>query len=168
MEHRYTTAMSRSRRDETGTEARHGFCSPQRQLPISWCTTCAGPARSSNSTWPAWASARGSPTTWFGRYRAPILSWTSTGRRFESRSTTRSNCSTRSPPTSANCLRLFARLNLDLADLFPPLLDVSEAPATGHELVTQLRLLHSTVRRETRPVRPGAAPRCIRCQRNFR
>ena len=36
-------------------------------------------------------------------------------------------------------------LNLDLADLFPPVLDVSEAPATGHELVTQLRLLHSTV-----------------------
>src|SRR5579863_1758295 len=36
-------------------------------------------------------------------------------------------------------------LNLDLADLFPPLLDVSEAPATGQELVTQLRLLHSTV-----------------------
>ena len=36
-------------------------------------------------------------------------------------------------------------LNLDLADLFPPLLDVSEARADGHELVTQLRLLHSTV-----------------------
>jgi hypothetical protein len=36
-------------------------------------------------------------------------------------------------------------LNLDLADLFPPLLDVTEAPATGHDLVTQLRLLHSTV-----------------------
>jgi hypothetical protein len=36
-------------------------------------------------------------------------------------------------------------LNLDLADLFPPILDVSQAPATGHELVTQLRLLHSTV-----------------------
>ncbi len=36
-------------------------------------------------------------------------------------------------------------LNLDLADLFPPLLDVSEAPATGRELVMQLRLLHSTV-----------------------
>jgi hypothetical protein len=36
-------------------------------------------------------------------------------------------------------------LNLDLADLFPPLLDVSEAPATGQDLVTQLRLLHSTV-----------------------
>ena len=36
-------------------------------------------------------------------------------------------------------------LNLDLADLFPPLLDITQAPATGHELVTQLRLLHSTV-----------------------
>ena len=36
-------------------------------------------------------------------------------------------------------------LNLDLADLFPSLLDVSEAPATGQELVTQLRFLHSTV-----------------------
>ena len=36
-------------------------------------------------------------------------------------------------------------LNLDLVDLFPPLLDVSDTPAAGHELVTQLRLLHSTV-----------------------
>ena len=36
-------------------------------------------------------------------------------------------------------------LNLDLADLFPPLLDVTEGRATGAELVTQLRLLHSTV-----------------------
>src|ERR1700692_2344647 len=36
-------------------------------------------------------------------------------------------------------------LNLDLADLFPPLLDVSHAPQAGHEIITQLRLLHSTV-----------------------
>jgi hypothetical protein len=36
-------------------------------------------------------------------------------------------------------------LNLDLADLFPPLLDVSHAPEAGQEIVTQLRLLHSTV-----------------------
>ena len=36
-------------------------------------------------------------------------------------------------------------LNLDLADLFPPVLDVEQAPATGQELVMQLRLLHSTV-----------------------
>jgi hypothetical protein len=36
-------------------------------------------------------------------------------------------------------------LNLDLADLFPPLLDVSHSPEAGQEIVTQLRLLHSTV-----------------------
>jgi len=51
-------------------------------------------------------------------------------------------------PKSAYVRKLLATLrslNLDLADLFPPLLDVSEAPATGQELVTQLRLLHSTV-----------------------
>ena len=36
-------------------------------------------------------------------------------------------------------------LNLDLADLFPPLLDVSQAPEAGLEIIMQLRLLHSTV-----------------------
>jgi hypothetical protein len=36
-------------------------------------------------------------------------------------------------------------LNLDLADLFPPLLDVSQAPEASQEILTQLRLLHSTV-----------------------
>ena len=36
-------------------------------------------------------------------------------------------------------------LNLDLVDLFPPLLDVSQSPEVSHEIVTQLRLLHSTV-----------------------
>src|SRR5450759_1933818 len=36
-------------------------------------------------------------------------------------------------------------LNLDLADLFPPLFDVSQAPAAGLEIIMQLRLLHSTV-----------------------
>jgi len=36
-------------------------------------------------------------------------------------------------------------LNLDLADLFPPLLDVSQSPEIGHEIITQLRLLQSTV-----------------------
>jgi hypothetical protein len=36
-------------------------------------------------------------------------------------------------------------LNLDLADLFPPLLDVTQAPEAGQEIIMQLRLLHSTV-----------------------
>ncbi len=36
-------------------------------------------------------------------------------------------------------------MNLNLAELAPPLMKVAEAPETGREMVTQLRLLHSTV-----------------------
>ena len=36
-------------------------------------------------------------------------------------------------------------LNLDLADLFPPLLKISESPQMAQELLLQLRLLQSTV-----------------------
>jgi hypothetical protein len=36
-------------------------------------------------------------------------------------------------------------LNLDLADLFPPLLKLSGKPEVGREILMQLRLLHSTV-----------------------
>jgi hypothetical protein len=51
-------------------------------------------------------------------------------------------------PNSTEVQRLVSTLrtlNLDLADLFPPLLDVSQAPEAGQEIITQLRLLHSTV-----------------------
>ena len=58
-------------------------------------------------------------------------------------------------------------LNLDLADLFPPLLDVSEAPATGHELVMQLRLLHSTVGVKLDQF-DRAPHRAVMAERNFR
>jgi hypothetical protein len=36
-------------------------------------------------------------------------------------------------------------LNLDLADLFPPLLRVSDSPEMAQEVLIQLRLLHSTI-----------------------
>ena len=58
-------------------------------------------------------------------------------------------------------------LNLDLADLFPPLLDVSEEPATGQDLVTQLRLLHSTVGVKLNQF-DRAPRRGVLTQRNFR
>jgi hypothetical protein len=44
-----------------------------------------------------------------------------------------------------NLVSSLRNLNLDLADLFPPVLDVSEGRTAGAELVMQLRLLHSTV-----------------------
>ena len=36
-------------------------------------------------------------------------------------------------------------LNMDLADLFPPILRLSESPAVAQELLVQLRLLNSTI-----------------------
>ena len=36
-------------------------------------------------------------------------------------------------------------LNLDLADVFPPLLRISESPVVARELLVQLRLLQSTI-----------------------
>jgi len=36
-------------------------------------------------------------------------------------------------------------LNLELADIFPPILRISESPAVARELLLQLRLLQSTI-----------------------
>jgi len=51
-------------------------------------------------------------------------------------------------PSSPAVQKLIANLralNLDLADLFPPLLRVSESPTVARELLVQLRLLQSTL-----------------------
>lgn len=51
-------------------------------------------------------------------------------------------------PGSPVIQRLVANLralNLDLADLFPPVLRVSDSPAVARELLLQLRLLQSTL-----------------------
>lgn len=51
-------------------------------------------------------------------------------------------------PKSPTVLRLVSSmraLTLDLADLFPPLLRISESPEMAQELLLQLRLLQSTI-----------------------
>jgi len=51
-------------------------------------------------------------------------------------------------PDSPGVKKLIASLQaltLNLADLFPPLLRVVKSPQTGQEILTQLRLLHSTI-----------------------
>jgi hypothetical protein len=51
-------------------------------------------------------------------------------------------------PKSAYVQKLVANLralSLDLADLFPPLMDLAHSPDTGHEILTQLRLLQSAI-----------------------
>ena len=48
-------------------------------------------------------------------------------------------------PAIQKLVQSLRSLNLDLADLFPPMLRLSESPAVARELLVQLRLLHSTI-----------------------
>ena len=48
-------------------------------------------------------------------------------------------------PAVQSLVRTLRALNLDLADLFPPLLKISESPIVAQELLLQLRLLQSTI-----------------------
>jgi hypothetical protein len=48
-------------------------------------------------------------------------------------------------PAVQKLVQSLRRLNLELADLFPPVLRLSESPAVAHELLLQLRLLNSTL-----------------------
>ncbi|HTZ46158.1 MAG TPA: hypothetical protein VMH20_01105 [Verrucomicrobiae bacterium] len=48
-------------------------------------------------------------------------------------------------PAVQKLVQSLRNLNLDLADLFPPVLRLSESPAVAQELLVQLRLLHSTI-----------------------
>jgi len=48
-------------------------------------------------------------------------------------------------PAVHKLVQSLRNLNLDLADLFPPVLRLSESPAMANELLVQLRLLNSTI-----------------------
>ena len=48
-------------------------------------------------------------------------------------------------PAVQKLVQSLRELNLDLADLFPQMLRISESPAVARELLLQLRLLHSTI-----------------------
>jgi hypothetical protein len=48
-------------------------------------------------------------------------------------------------PAVQKLIQTLRSLNLDLADLYPPVLRFSESPTVARELLLQLRLLHSTI-----------------------
>ncbi len=48
-------------------------------------------------------------------------------------------------PAVQKLVQALRNLNLDLADLFPQMLRLSESPAVARELLLHLRLLHSTI-----------------------
>jgi hypothetical protein len=51
----------------------------------------------------------------------------------------------RNSPAVQKLIAELRLLNLDLADLFPPILRISESPVVARELLVQLRLLQSTL-----------------------
>jgi hypothetical protein len=48
-------------------------------------------------------------------------------------------------PAVQKLINSLRALNLELADIFPPILRISESPAVARELLVQLRLLESTL-----------------------
>jgi hypothetical protein len=61
-------------------------------------------------------------------------------------------------PNSREVQKLIATLralHLDLADLFPPAVQISESPAVAKELLVQLRLLQSTIQVKLEQFGPG-------------
>jgi len=48
-------------------------------------------------------------------------------------------------PAVLKLIETLRTLNIDLADIFPQMLRLSESPAVARELLVQLRLLHSTI-----------------------
>lgn len=70
-------------------------------------------------------------------------------------------------PYVQKLVHLLRSLNLDLADLSPPLLALGGNANSGHELVTQLRLLRSTVEVKLDQFE-RAGPRGLHVSRKFR
>src|SRR5258708_12901175 len=58
-------------------------------------------------------------------------------------------------PEVLNLIATLRALHLDLADLFPPALQISESPAVAKELLVQLRLFPSTLQSKFHQFRPA-------------
>jgi hypothetical protein len=69
------------------------------------------------------------------------LNW----RALREQTNSRVNLADPNSPAVQKLVSALRALNLDLADLFPPILPISESPAVARELLVQLRLLQSTI-----------------------
>lgn len=64
-------------------------------------------------------------------------------------------------PAVQKLISALRALNLELADLFPPVLRISESPVVARELLIQLRLLESTVQVKLAQFDPGRGRRSM-------
>lgn len=68
-------------------------------------------------------------------------------------------------PAVQKLISALRALNLELADLFPPVLRISESPVVARELLIQLRLLASTLQVKLAQFDPGRGRRGIASSR---
>lgn len=69
------------------------------------------------------------------------LNW----RELREQANNRANLADASSPAVQKLVSAIRELSLDLADLFPPVLKISESPKVAQEILLQLRLLQSTI-----------------------
>jgi hypothetical protein len=62
-------------------------------------------------------------------------------------------------PAVEKLIATLRAINLELADLFPPFLRISQSPVVARELLVQLRLLQSTLQVKLEQLSQGAARR---------
>ena len=67
----------------------------------------------------------------------------------------RINLADANSPEVQKLITTLRALHLDLADLFPPALQISESPAVAKELLLQLRLLQTTIQVKLDQFTPG-------------
>ena len=98
-----------------------------------------------NFTWRGSARDRELRTTWSAGYHAITLSSISIGRSLREQVNSRVELFDIRSPYVQNLMHSLRNFNLDLADLSPPLLLLADRANSSRELVTQLRLLRSTL-----------------------
>jgi len=105
----------------------------------TWCTTCAAAEKCGNFTWARLGDPRANyrPHRARGFQKAPFvdLNW----RALREQLNTHLDLADRNSPAVQKLITELRLLNLDLADLFPPILRISESPVVARELLVQLR-----------------------------
>ena len=115
-----------------------------KEIRFTWCITCAAAEKCGNCIWRG--SARARITDDLVREvskKHPFveLDWKTLREQLNGQV----DLANPNSPAVQKLVSSLRALNLELADLVPPLLRISESPVVARELLVQLRLLQSTI-----------------------